>query len=331
MIHFFWFPWGPGGLDHQHYEEANRETVKGAWRYFGGRMTIHHMNSTDVIDAADDDVLLGAPSFPYPESVNSWMEANRGKRCYSMAPWIDNKLHDRFVEPILATRLFFAMCGTVWYDKSMKRELNDPLAGVCQRLVRINMGCDARLLNSRHDLADRNLGFLHMSDLRAAKDPNLLYSLFDGQRARLFIGTSRQRQTNIENVVHLGHLSNTNPAHESLIFNTCAFYVHTSWTDAQSTAILENCARGLVPILTPESGFASEHALYFKRGDSAYNRGLIMQATQMSPEEYTRRSVGVRQQIAEHHGWSSIYKRIEDCIAADRAGETFDRRGGAYS
>jgi hypothetical protein len=331
MIHFFWFPWGPEGLDHSRYENANREIVKGAWRYFGDRMRVHHMNSVERIDATEGDILIGAPSFPYPESTGSWMEVNHEKPCYSYAPWVNHPLHRRFIEPLRATRLFFAMCGSIWYDKAMQRPPDDELADICARMVRVNMGCDANLMAFRHDLGPRTRGFLHMSDLRKSKDPGFMYEIFDGLDATLNIGSAHQPRTELPNVVHLGNINNALPEHERLLLETSAFYIHTSWTDAQATAILENCARGLVPLLTHESGFASEHALYFKRGDTKYNRDLVLHAKNMSDEEYTRRSVGVREQVLKHHNWAGIYKRIEDVIMAHRAGDTFDRRGGSVS
>lgn len=331
MIHFFWFPWGPEGLDHRKYENANREIVKGAWRYFGDGMKVHHMNSIEKIDAGPDDILIGAPAFPYPESVNSWMEVNSGKTCYAMAPWINHKLHDRFIEPVRTTRLFFAMCGAIWYDRTMQRGDNDPLADIKQKIVRINMGCDANLMSFRHDTAGRGRGFLHMSDLRASKDPKFMYELFDGLAATLYIGSAKQPQTELPNVIHLGNINNADPEHEKRLISTCSFYIHTSWTDAQATAILENCSRGLVPLLTQESGFSSEHALYFKRGDTQYNRELILYAQNMPEDEYRRRSEGVRQQIMLHHNWPAIFRRVEDVIRADLAGDTFDRRGGSLS
>lgn len=331
MIHFFWFPWGPEGLDHQRYENANREIVKGAWRYFGDRMRIHHMNSLDEIEATNTDILLGAPAFPYPESVNSWMEVNRGKRCYTMAPWVNQPLHDRFIGPLRTTRLFFAMCGSIWFDKTMARGPEDPLADIKSKIVRVNMGCDANLLSYRHGTAGRGLGFLHMSDLRASKDPKFMYDIFDGLPATLNIGSAKAPQTQLPNVTYLGNIDNANPEHEQRLLDTSSFYIHTSWTDAQATAILENCARGLVPLLTHESGFASEHALYFKRGDMKYNRDLVLYAANMPEDEYRRRSIGVRQQILQHHNWASIYKRVEDVIQADWAGDTYDRRGGSLS
>jgi hypothetical protein len=331
MIHFFWFPWGPEGLDHSKYEDANREIVKAAWRYFRDRMRIHHMNSLERIDASRDDVLIGAPSFPYPESTNSWMEINRDKLCYTMAPWVNQPLHDRFISPLRTTRLFFAMCGSIWYDRTMQRDPDDPLADIKEKIVRINMGCDANLMNFRHDTLGRERGFLHMSDLRVAKDPKFMYDLFEDLPATLVIGSAKQPQTGLPNVRYLGNIKNADPAHHQLLMESSSFYIHTSWTDAQATAILENCARGLVPLLTHESGFQSEYALYFRRGDMKYNRELVLHALNMPEDEYARRSVGVRRQIAEHHNWSGIYKRVEDVIRADIAGESFDRRGGSLS
>jgi hypothetical protein len=213
----------------------------------------------------------------------------------------------------------------------MQRDPDDPLADIKEKIVRINMGCDANLMNFRHDTLGRERGFLHMSDLRVAKDPKFMYDLFEDLPATLVIGSAKQPQTGLPNVRYLGNIKNADPAHHQLLMESSSFYIHTSWTDAQATAILENCARGLVPLLTHESGFQSEYALYFRRGDMKYNRELVLHALNMPEDEYARRSVGVRRQIAEHHNWSGIYKRVEDVIRADIAGESFDRRGGSLS
>jgi hypothetical protein len=86
--------------------------------------------------------------------------------------------------------------------------------------------------------------------------------------------------------------------------------------DAQATTILENCARGLIPLVTPESGFSSPHAIYLTH-DPDENRKIIESALNIPEAELLQRSHLLREQIQREHSWDRIFGTIWEEIMAD--------------
>jgi hypothetical protein len=83
--------------------------------------------------------------------------------------------------------------------------------------------------------------------------------------------------------------------------------------DAQATTILEFGVRGLVPIVTPESGFECEDAIYLTPYADR-NRDIIRKALQMPDDELRARSERVRAHIRTAHSWKAFYDTIADHI-----------------
>src|SRR5438132_11754118 len=87
--------------------------------------------------------------------------------------------------------------------------------------------------------------------------------------ARLYLGTFAigrvdefwKRNLVPQTMQLLPAMDNGDPATNARLLRECSFYVHTA-AEPQATAILENCARGLVPILHPDAGFRSPHAIH---------------------------------------------------------------------
>lgn len=93
--------------------------------------------------------------------------------------------------------------------------------------------------------------------------------------------------------------------------------------DAQATTILENCARGLIPLITPESGFSSPHAIYLTH-DPDENRKIIDWALNLPEQDLLHRSYLLREQIIKENNWESIFTKIWDVISQDLEQRKFD-------
>ena len=114
----------------------------------------------------------------------------------------------------------------------------------------------------------------------------------------------------------IGNVDNNDPITNTWIVETCDFYIHTAKMDAQATTVLENCARGLIPLITPESGFSSPHAIYLTH-DPDQNREIIDWALNLPEEELLNRSRLLREQIFREHNWESIFAKIWNEIIQD--------------
>ena len=114
----------------------------------------------------------------------------------------------------------------------------------------------------------------------------------------------------------MGSIDNSDPKINAMIVDTCDFYIHTATMDAQATTILENCARGLIPLITPESGFSSPYAIYLTH-DPTENRKIIDWALNLPEEELLIRSHLLREQIFRDHSWEIIFDKIWNEINQD--------------
>ena len=92
----------------------------------------------------------------------------------------------------------------------------------------------------------------------------------------------------------MGSVSNTDPEFNQWVVENCDFYIHTANMDAQATTILENGARGLIPLVTPESGFECPHAIYLTQNPDE-NRKIIEWALTLPESELTQRSHLIRE------------------------------------
>ena len=72
-------------------------------------------------------------------------------------------------------------------------------------------------------------------------------------------------------------------------------------------------ARGLVPIVTPESGFDSPDAIYLTRYASK-NKDIIAKALEMKEDELVYRSTRIMEKIRREHSWDKFYDTIAEHI-----------------
>lgn len=114
----------------------------------------------------------------------------------------------------------------------------------------------------------------------------------------------------------MGSIDNNDPEFNQWVVDSCDFYIHTGRMDAQATTILESCARGLIPLVTPESGFSSPHAIYLTH-DPEENRKIIESALKLPEAELLQRSHLLREQIHRDHSWDKIFGTIWEGIMED--------------
>lgn len=339
MLHFFWSPYIFREDSYSKYEANNAEICKHARRVLGKHTDIHLESFTaSRVTRNPSDILLGHTTFDPAGGVSDdWVRDNAlspGEPChpntYIMVPILpvqiaEHKKWSPFVDSQFdAARLIFGICGEYWYEQIQALPVDTPIGRIKHKLVRIDMGCEARLFGSPRRYTPESMnGLLHLSDLQPHKGFDLLLDSIDPSRMRLHLGSGNLRsypnqrvRIHDKEVISLGWMDNSNPQVDHFVKEQCAFYIHTSSLDAQATAILENCARGLVPIVTPESGFRSPHAIYLTQ-DTARNREIILAAMAMSPAEYEARSAGVVEQIRTNHSWETVFGTVWETIQAD--------------
>ncbi len=360
MLHFFWTPYVFKKGCYENYEAANNEIVKYARRFFEKVIPTHiaHFNSGRVTDRPED-ILLGHPTWDVSWSpgdktcrvTDDWVLDNAlapGAAChpntYILMPWVPTfspEFHTPFIESQLkAARGIFAICGDIWTRRTRQSGCDSIHGSVKDKLVQVNLGCDGRHFPHKTVFGTENRrNFLHISNLAKYKNMPLLFQSMDGVAATLTIASQSLKTTGWMDGAYtdtagdkrtcrfysLGTISNADPKLNAFIIENFDFYIHTSSFDAQATVILENCARGLVPVITPESGFACPHAIYLTH-NPVENRAIIQRAMAMGEDEYAERSRGVRAHVLEHHDWDRIYSRIWSVIQEDQRGE--GRRAG---
>ncbi|WP_448572117.1 methyltransferase domain-containing protein [Trichothermofontia sp.] len=351
MLHFFWAGLPLGEKSYQEYEISNREIPKWAEYYLGQKIGFHqsHWLSGKVTENPGD-ILLGHPTWDlrtaeerefFQQLKHDWVKDNAltpDQDChpntYILMPWVPEFPPDWtvnmpfFEKQLLAAKKIFALCGQIWIDRTATSDPNSIQYRVKDRLIHCNMGLAIQnfpIVKQRFNaIGERQI--LHMSNLAHFKGFDITCASLEGLDTLLHVATfSLQANTGLLDInIHgkqyvinfLGGVSNSDPSFNQWVVDTCDFYIHTAWMDAQATTILENAARGLVPLVTPESGFASPHAIYLTH-DPDKNRDIIRWALNLPESELLERSRLIREQIQREHNWESIYATIWDGIVAD--------------
>ncbi|MFH1985905.1 MAG: glycosyltransferase family 1 protein [Pseudomonadota bacterium] len=352
MLHFFWTPYVFKKGCYERYESANNEIVKYARRHLGQKTSVHvaGFNSGRVTER-EKDILLGHPTWDASwrpgddtwQVQDDWVRDNAlspaapcHPNTYIMMPWVpimSPEFHTPFIESQLsAARRIFAICGDIWIQRTRALEGDSIHGAVKDKLVQVNLGCDGRHFPFKTVFGTENRrNFLHISNLAKYKNLPLLCQSLDGIGATLMVASQSLKETGWTQAAcideygkkrmypfySLGRISNSDPKLNAFLIENFDFYIHTSTFDAQATVILENCLRGLVPLITPESGFSCPYAVYLTQ-DPIKNREIIRKAIGMPEEEYAERSRGVRAHVLEHHDWGGIYDRIWSVIQADQ-------------
>jgi glycosyltransferase involved in cell wall biosynthesis len=236
--------------------------------------------------------------------------------------WLDNMTYLEF--QLLQAKKIFALCGNIWIDRTF--ELNDDSiqCRVRDNLIHCNMGIAAQNFivhkTSFNPIGKRQI--LHISNLYPYKGFDVTCKSLIGVDTILYVASMNEMEIGITKVeldndefhfYFIGSINNNDPQVNDWIVENCDFYIHTATMDAQATTILENCARGLIPLITPESGFASPHAIYLTH-DPVENRKIIEWALNLPEQELMARSQLLREQIFREHSWESIFGKIWDGI-----------------
>jgi len=347
MLNFFWVPIAAARFDYATYDLSNVEIVKYAKRHLGGESGFALRRFRDAgVSQSPDDVLIGQPTFDHPtfgppaDARADWV-ANNALRpdqpahpgTYILMPWttrwgaVELAPMPFLRRQLAAARLVFGLCGRYWGDRTMAADPDSIAGAVKSKFVQVDMGCAAHALPRRLGIPARpRRTFLHVSNLEYYKRTDVLFESIWGTGARLVVASANLAQGDCRMVLPSGHdiaftslgpFYNASETFNRYVLEECDFYIHTSDGDAQATAILENCARGLVPLVTPQSGFACEYALELSLDPEA-NRAVIERAMAMSDDEYQLRSIGVRRHVEQHHAWEVIYGTIRAAIARDR-------------
>lgn len=342
MLHFFWSPYIFRRDSYDKYETNNAEISKHARRVLSKYTPVHNSTFTaSRVTTNPGDILLGHVTFDAGGGlVDDWVRDNAlepGRpahpNTYILAPILPVIIEEYrpwtpFQETQLdAARLIFGICGEHWYERIQALDDDSLIARIKHKVVRVDMGCEARMFGEPRRYTPESMnGLLHMSDLRPHKGFDLLLNSIDPERMRVHLGsaslgayTNQRVRIQGREVISLGWIDNGSAQQNQFIKDNCAFYIHTSSLDAQATAILENCARGLVPIVTPESGFRCPHAIYLTQ-DAGQNRAIIERAISMGRDEYEARSAGVVEFVRTRHSWETVYGGIWERIQADLQG-----------
>jgi len=343
MLHFLWSGYPLCENSYSIYEFSNLEIAKWAEYYLSQKTSFHQSSwSAGKVTDHPDDILLGHLTW-YP--TNAIAESSQGKfirnwvkdnaiypdqlchpNTYVLTPWVPDfpiewTTNMPWLEfQLLQAKKIFALCGEVWIERTLAKCDNSIQTQVKEKLVHCNMGIAARnfhihkkkfnKVGAREILHVSNLGSYKGFDLTCKSLINLDTILYVASPVQLNIGMNRLVIDNEEFFFRfLGNINNNDPKINSLIVDTCDFYIHTATMDAQATTILENCARGLIPLVTPESGFSSPHAIYLTH-DPLENRKIIEWALNLPEEELLNRSHLLREQIFREHSWDKIFGTI---------------------
>ncbi|MFN3361185.1 MAG: glycosyltransferase family 1 protein [Pseudanabaenaceae cyanobacterium] len=350
MLHFFYTLDGYFLCEHSYevYELSNREINKWAEFYLGKRENFHMSNCcAGKVTEHPDDILLGHPTYidkvdkpNLGKFIRNWVKDNAltphnicHPNTYIFMPWVPSfplewtSRMPFWESQLLSAQKIFGICGKIWYDRTMALEDDSIQSQVKHKLVHINMGVAAQNISpyktAFNPIGQR--GILHISNLGTYKGFDITCASLMGLDVLLHVGTMERLAEGLIKISiqgeefvfnNLGYIDNSDPFTNQWIVDNYDFYIHTATMDAQATVILENCARGLIPLVTPESGFASDHAIYLTN-DPNENRKIIQWALNLPESELLKRSQLIREQILREHSWETIFNKVWDEICAD--------------
>lgn len=343
MLHFFWCGYNLTEDSYTKYEFANLEIAKWAEYYFSQKTSFHQSNwlSGRVTDNPQD-ILLGHPTWAgHVKLSRDWVKDNAlspNDKChpntYILMPWVPEfppewTSNIIFLESqLMAARKIFALGGEIWIERTFAKLDNSIQARVKDKLVHCNMGVAAqnfsKIKQNFNPIGERQL--LHMSNLAHYKGFDITCKSVNGLDTLMHVASaSLQTSVGLTEIKiddqsyifnFLGHVNNNDPDFQAWVVDNCDFYIHTGRMDAQATTILENCARGLIPLVTPESGFSSPHAIYLTHNPEE-NKKIIEWALNLPESELLKRSSLLREQMIKEHSWEGIFGQIWDRMIAD--------------
>jgi glycosyltransferase involved in cell wall biosynthesis len=358
-IHVFWFT-TPAENQYDAYQYSNQEIVKNFMLEFSKYDDVqwHHSNSRERVTDNPNDILIGHPPWPKEQTEGpyaNWVFDNglnsssggtptAHPNSFVVLPWgpLVSETHpsvDPFMEMILHSRALFGLGGLVHYDYSVEAApANSIWRRTQSKLIRTNMGCDARMLPTKSADSPRTNGMLHVSSIRGYKRPELMFASLPPEGCTLNVGTEsvalademRAKGLIPPNVNILGPIQNNDPYFNKMVLEECSFYLHVA-REPQATTILENCARGLIPLLSRQSGFDCPDAIYLDDEDTEQNKKTIRDALAMPDDEFKQRRHGARSHVRMFHSWGRICEQIYAAMRTLIAGGDVDRRGEPFS
>ncbi|NEQ98713.1 MAG: glycosyltransferase [Cyanothece sp. SIO2G6] len=351
MLHFFWGGYSMTENSLEVYEYSNSEIPKWAEYYLSQKTGFNQTSwRSGQVTEGPNDILIGHPTWDGRNSYlkeimgalnHNWVRDNglvSGDTChpntYILMPWIPEfpiewtSQMPFYKEQLKAAHKIFALCGSFWFEKAMQKDDDSIQSQMKHKLVHCNMGIASQNFNvvkqSFNEIGERQI--LHMSHLGSYKGFDVTCKSLLGIETLLHVASSALtgdaglRSLLVDNEEFffnfLGFVNNNDPEFNHWVVENCDFYIHTATMDAQATTILESCARGLVPLVTPESGLTSPHAIYLTH-DPAENHKIIEWALQLPESELKKRSELVREQMVRENSWKDIFETIWSGIQQD--------------
>ncbi|TAE58787.1 MAG: glycosyltransferase family 1 protein [Nostocales cyanobacterium] len=349
MLHFLWSGYNLTEGCYQRYEYSNLEIAKWA-EYYLSQKTNFHQSSWLAGKVTDDpdDILIGHLTWytknvdiEQPRLLRNWVTDNAlhpDQKChpntYILFPWVPefppNWVQNMpFYEQQLRTvNKIFALCGEIWIDKTFAKQDNSIQYEVREKLIHSNMGVASQNFPIKkekfNEIGERQL--IHISNLAGYKGFDVTCMSLMGLDTLLHVASPSldadvglfEVDVNGQGFVFnfLGEINNNDSEFNHWVVENCDFYIHTGYMDAQATTTLENAARGLIPLVTPESGFACPDAIYLTF-DPEENRKIIEWALNLPEEELIKRSQLIRRYVEKEHNWQNIYDKIWNEILID--------------
>ena len=351
MLHFLWCGYVLHERCYANYDYSNLEIAKWAEYWLSQKTNFHQSDwmSGKVTDNPDD-ILLGHLTWDGSDGIENpirgkllrnWVKDNAispnqlsHPNTYILTPWVPEfpiewvKNMPWLESQLLESQKIFGLCGDIWRDRTLTKNDDSIQSRVKDKLVYCNMGIAAQNFpiykKSFNKIGDRQI--LHISNLRSYKGFDVTCKSLVNVDTLLHVASSSlqspvgmlEASLGDEKFFFnfIGGINNNDPETNTWIAEECDFYIHTATMDAQATTILENCARGLIPLVTPESGFASPHAIYLTH-DPVENHKIIEWALNLPEDELLGRSRLLREQIFREHNWEHIFGKIWDGIIED--------------
>lgn len=342
MLHFFWCSYNLRPESYTIYESANLEIAKWAEFYLGQKIGFHQSNwLSGKVSDNPDDILIGHLTWDSQNSFISseqktqrnWVKNNSltevdscHPNTYILTPWVPEfpvewtNSMPFYESQLLTARKIFALCGNIWIDKTPD-DNKSIQSQVKNKLIRCNMGVASQNLPIKKTKFNKQgeREIFHMSHLAAYKGFDITCSSLLGADTLLNVASGSINQPiglinckiNGEEFIfnYIGSVNNNDQEFNEWLVDRCDFYIHTGKMDAQATTVLEMGARGLIPLVTPESGFECPDAIYLTF-DVTENRKIIEWALNLPEEELLNRSHLIRKYIEKEHNWEGIFNRI---------------------
>ena len=354
LLHFFWFNYHRREGDEGIYQVGTYEIQKWAERHLARHYAVHSTSciTQGRVTLSGSDVLIGHLSWDPGDdgtgkagrSLRNWVYDNRldpdagsHPNTYILTPWVPvfppewTESMPHHESQLEQARVIFAICGPIWHRETLALKDDTVQSRVKSKLVRLDMcvNLDALKIRKTRFNPPGKRKLIHVSNLDSYKGFDLL---LDSTRGVAVPSIGSKRLRGLERGVReieefgakytinsLGSINNRDDAQIAALVAEHDFYIHTSTMDAQATTILEFAARGLVPIVTPESGFECEDAITLTRYP-AKNRDIIANALVMPEEELVHRAERIRAKLARDHSWDRFFDTIartinETCVS----------------